>query len=280
MLTAAVKPLTTCQDEPPLRALALCLSGCEEEESNRALAARFQTLFPGLSRACVVASDTEGALHAVTGAPGVVLIAGTGSNCLLVRADGTRRRCGGWGHVIGDQGSAFWLARAALKTLVEVEEGYSRAWTQEACARVRHVALAHFGVSGLAQLLDPLYNKFDKSHVAALAEPLAHVALEGDALARDLFARAGRHLGRHVGAVVRGEVGHVDVVCVGSVFRSFALLEPGLRRALPEEGPRLALRRLTESAAVGAALLGARATGEHVTFDLRLNSELLMLFND
>ncbi len=80
------------QKSRPLKSLGLSLSGCEREETNRELAASLAKQFPGLTESCVAVSDTVGTLSTATDRGGVVLIAGTGSNALLVNPDGSTSR--------------------------------------------------------------------------------------------------------------------------------------------------------------------------------------------
>ena len=95
--------------------LGLSLSGCEREETNSALLSKMREAHPKLSRHYDVCSDTVGTLHTATDSGGIVLIAGTGSNALLINPDGAIHRCGGWGHYLGDEGGAWWIAQKACK---------------------------------------------------------------------------------------------------------------------------------------------------------------------
>ncbi len=64
----------------------------------------------------LLAGDEEIALDgAFRGGPGILVIAGTGSNVMGRAADGTMYRAGGWGPAIGDEGSGFWIGQEALR---------------------------------------------------------------------------------------------------------------------------------------------------------------------
>lgn len=83
------------------------MSGCEEETTNHQLMQTLLQSYPYSARDCVVGSDTIGSLKTGLESGGIVLITGTGSNALLINPDGKTYGCGGWGHVMGDEGGGM-----------------------------------------------------------------------------------------------------------------------------------------------------------------------------
>jgi glucosamine kinase len=75
----------------------------------------------------VVVDDTEAALAGAFGAgPGVIVIAGTGSNALGQSGDGRTARAGGYGFLVGDEGSAYWFASQAMRAALRSHDGSGR----------------------------------------------------------------------------------------------------------------------------------------------------------
>lgn len=93
-------------------ALTVGAKGIWHEADRRWLARRLA----GKAGEVTVVSDLELAhAGAFSGGPGVLVVGGTGSSAFALDARGRRARAGGWGPLIGDDGSAFWLGREALR---------------------------------------------------------------------------------------------------------------------------------------------------------------------
>ncbi|XP_018336912.1 N-acetyl-D-glucosamine kinase isoform X2 [Agrilus planipennis] len=111
-------------EDVPLTALGLSLTGCEVDELNQELVRGLLENYPNLSERYAVGSDTEGPIAATSSKGGVVCISGTGSNTLLINPDGSKIQCGGWGHILGDEGSAYRISYRAIKLCFDHIDGF------------------------------------------------------------------------------------------------------------------------------------------------------------
>ncbi|PAA85343.1 hypothetical protein BOX15_Mlig013934g1, partial [Macrostomum lignano] len=260
--------------------VGMALSGISNADNASEMERTLRQRLPDLPADCqlAVVNDCVGAVAAASDSGGVVVIAGTGSNCCLSSRDGSATlHCGGWSYMLGDEGSAYWIAQRAIKAVWDHRDGLRTC--PEPVEAVRDAAFQHFGITDYDGILSHLYTNFEKSRVAALTAKLARLAADGgDALARRVFADAGAELAGHVIAVVRraaaadsGEVGSLQrlldgsgrltVVCAGSVWLSYPLLRPGFVDALRQRGCPVPLRlvrfRDNGGADSGGAALGA-----------------------
>lgn len=268
-----------------LDGLGLCMSGCEEEEANHEFERNFTRKHPHIMRNCTVASDTVGPLYAASPKGGLVLIAGTGSNSLLVNPDGSTGRCGGWGHLLGDEASAMWISLKAVKTFFDDEDNLVKCPYDT--SKVKQLMLQHFKVNDKFGILEHCYANFNKSFFAGLCAKLAEAARdEKDPLCCNCFYEAGKVLGAMVVALkpkVHKNLleleGGLPIVCVGSVFKSWPLLEKGFVESLENHYSKCTLMTLNCPAAIGAAFLAAKSTGFELPLDYSSNTSVLYSFD-
>jgi len=247
-----------------LEALGLSLSGCEVKETIDELKRRIQQLYPTLSKEYVVESDTVGTLATASGGGGMVLIAGTGSNALLTNPDGTTGRCGGWGHMLGDEGAAYFVAMRAVKMYLDYVDNMFQ--PPHDITRVKDAILTYFNIKDHFGILAHTYDDFTKAKFAGLCSKIAEEANDGDQLSKWLFIENGKWLAKHVVALcpkMSPELlsNGLPIVCVGSVWKSWALMEKGFMDELKENAQghlkHLSLIQLKVPMSIGACYLAS-----------------------
>lgn len=192
---------------------------------------------------------------ATAGAPGVVVIAGTGSLAVGRNGAGKTARVGGWGYFFGDEGGGIDIARQAVRAALRMEEGWGEA------TALRAMLLAATGASSANAMLHALYTPvWPRPKIAKLAPLVDEAAGEGDAVARRILNNAADRLAQFA-SVVRGQlfspVEPALVSYIGGVFLSRRLLER-FRAAVPCQAP-------IHGPAAGALLEAYRRAGLSVS---------------
>ena len=164
--------------------------------------------------------------------PGVLVIAGTGSVAYGRNESGTTARAGGWGPVISDEGSAFWIGREAVSAAL-------RTWNRGTSNGLLAAITAAWKVGDPEEVIYTV-NHEARPRFAELAIPVAELAQQGDAAAQNVMDRAGRELAALAGAVIvrlwPAEF-VVRVAMTGGVLQNSALVRHAFQQALRMEHP-------------------------------------------
>jgi glucosamine kinase len=209
------------------------------------------------SKDWIVVGDVVGAWATATGArPGIGVISGTGSNVFGVGRDGRGWRAGGWGHLLGDEGSGYWLGLQSIKAALRDREASGPP------TALSDAAVEFFGAPSVEALAALVYSKpLTKSEIAAFAVETARLASGGDAVARSLYGLGARELTQQIAAVLHetGLEGEFPVGLIGSAYRAGAVFLDPLTRLVHEQAPAARIAVVEMAPVGGSLLLAARA---------------------
>jgi N-acetylmuramic acid 6-phosphate etherase len=180
-----------------LAAVCIGMAGVDRPEDRALLLGWAARRLPGMP--LTIVNDAQLVLAA--GTPdgwGAALICGTGSIVYGEDAGGRRARAGGWGYLLGDEGSGYAVGQAGLRAVMRAfyGRGLRTALTQ--------AILAHWDLSTPSDLVRRVYGEaLLPADMAALALLVEAAGASGDEVARGILQEAGRELALAVQAVVR-----------------------------------------------------------------------------
>jgi glucosamine kinase len=208
----------------------------------------------------ILCGDEQIALDAAfEGGRGVLALAGTGNNVVGRTADGRTATAGGWGPVLGDEGSGHWIGLEGVRAIFRaIDEG--RATTLE------KAVLQAWKLESLKHLIER-GNSTDLRDFATLTPLVVDCATKGDKVASEVLRRGGQELGRLVTLVIRrmenmeGSGFVVPTVAIaGSILEKVPAVRDAMSDALRRSWPDLVVHSQAVDPVLGALWRARRAS--------------------
>ncbi len=217
----------------PVASACLGLAGVDRVEDR--LAVERWAAERSLAAQTLVVHDALPLLYAgaMTGC-GVALISGTGSFAFGRNTAGETARCGGWGYLFGDEGSAYAIALAGLRAAARAADG--RGPQSILCDAL----VAHLRLSEPAQLIASIYApEMDRAALAALAHVVIDACHQGDLVAQAIVEQAARDLAELAVTIVRRldfDMPAVPIALAGGVLLNCDRIRERVCAELDEHG--------------------------------------------
>ncbi|EMY34540.1 N-acetyl-D-glucosamine kinase Nagk [Arthrobacter crystallopoietes BAB-32] len=227
------------------RAVVAGAGGVDTADDAGALVSLIAPLAPG-ARIHVV-HDSRLILAAGGARSGIAVIVGTGTAAWGTDGAGREARAGGWGYLLGDEGSGYWLAREAVRhALRRRDQGLA----PDALTRA---LLADCGLAEPAELIAAFHGGAGRAYWAQRARLVIEAAEHGGAAAA-LVDDAVRHLSGLVLQVARQIGSAGPVILGGGIGTNVPRIAEGIAAAVAGAGIR-GVRQLDRAPAFGAAFL-------------------------
>jgi N-acetylglucosamine kinase-like BadF-type ATPase len=248
-------------DGRPERPQAVCLGIAGVDRHDDAATIRGVMRRLGFRERTIIVNDALIALVAgAREAVGLVLVAGTGSIAYGVNARAVAARSGGWGPVLADEGSGYWIGRRALVAVMRHADGRGPR------TALTPMVLERLHLARPDELVNEVYEGAERRQLVATLGPLvAQAQAGGDAVAAEILSDAASELVLAAASVVerlemRGDV--FPTFLSGGMFRSIESLSSDVRNRLAELAPRTTVSLLSAEPASGAVRLAlAEAAG-------------------
>lgn len=254
--TAIQTGLERCGVEiPRFKVAYLGMAGAGRPSGVKAI----RRIMKALDVADKIVVDTDAAI-ALAGAtacsPGAVVISGTGSIAFGINKSRKTMRVGGWGSLLGDEGSGYDIGRRGLTAALRAHDGRGEATV------LLQKFLGHLGVRSVDELVDRIYLSGPKiDEIASFSRLIVEAARDGDAVSRKIMRDAAEELSTAAVTLI-GQLNMEDyefeVSLIGGMFRVDDLIASPVRHNIKSFAPKCQIISPRFEPAVGAVLLALK----------------------
>lgn len=253
-------------NETGISQIFLGLAGAGRKSDQEAITKLFNdTVYKNMVR---IDTDAKIALAGAFGnRPGIILIAGTGAICFGMDESKTVIRSGGWGYLLGDEGSGYYMGREAIIAALKDFDGRGEHTS------LRKILETKFNLNTVDMIIPMIYqNKIDRITIANLTPVVFEEAKKGDVIASQIVKTTGKELGKLVKAVcqrMKLASSNIQVALIGSLFKQREILIDSISEELQGNSYTFDFIDPEFSPSIGAAILALELCG------VRIDQEIL-----
>ena len=212
----------------------------------------------------VLSGDDEIALDAAFhGGPGILAIAGTGSNIVARAPSGQTANAGGWGPAVGDEGSGHWIGQNSIRfALNALDADPTQSPARDTPTPLLEAIQRHWSLPSLDHLIT-LVNQLPHPDFSTLVPVVAQAAATGDPVANRTLEHAGHDLAIQVASawsrLHQSATLPVEVAYTGSVVTYLIAVRHSMRQTLATLLPQATLQQTAVDPLDGALWRAAQA---------------------
>ncbi|MBO3800129.1 MAG: hypothetical protein FGF52_03650 [Candidatus Brockarchaeota archaeon] len=215
----------------------------------------------------ILVHDSMAALYATNaGGESAIIIAGTGSSTAGINSRGEYARAGGWGYLLADEGSGFYIAKKGVVAALMEYEGRGPS------TLITKLLMERLNAKTPDEIIWHVYTKgMSIVEFAKLAPLVTEAARNGDKVAIGILCDAARELANTLGGVIR-KLRMVDdefpIGLIGGVFKAGELITNPLKDEIKKLAPRAYLTSPRFPPVAGACLIALEKIGVRLTGDI------------
>lgn len=187
---------------------------------------------------------------------GIITISGTGSISLGLNSSGEKYRTGGWGHILGDEGSGYYFAREGLMAIVKSYDGRGRH------TKIQDKILNYLKLPSIDELIQYVYNNRDsKDKLSCLSKLVIEAAEENDEIAVQIIKKGIYELIEMTTVLTNKLDEPLDVALAGGTFENSKYMREMFIRELSKTNSELRVIDNKFNSGIGAVMIGWQYLG-------------------